>query len=230
MRLALLFYIVIILGGGQISLAGDIAAPMEPRGESIQTFLRKLSKHTGDLFVLELWCKDDEAPDSFTAPLDIAIINKYTSAEKVIPAYFPRLTVTRASEYSHIYYIADSRLRDIKNYTLNREIPKTVFEGRGSQAIIKLSELVPALKPVTWFSNPDVNRMDIGLASINVSFGTEAKTVRRALSGVQTNNVTAGILWIATTRVRGETHETTVGYTVDAAWEKKWNGNETDSK
>ena len=199
----------------------EVADPSAPEGASIQSFLRQLSKLTGDVFVLEFWCKDDDAVESFFAPVDNAILNKYTSAEKVIPAYFPKLKVTRASEYSHIYYISDYRLRDVKNHTLNREIPKTVFEGQGSQAIIKLSELVPALKPMTWFSTPDGNRMDIGLASIKVSFGHEAKTVRQALSGVRTNNATAGILWIATTRVRGETHETTVGYTVDAAWEKK---------
>ena len=218
LHVKILFYLII---GTSLAIGGETPERPLQFGESIQSFLRKLSKHTEDLFVLELWCKDDEAAGGFTAPLDIAIINKYTSAEKVIPAYFPQLKVTRASEYSHIYYVSDSRLRDVKNYTLDQKLPKTQFEGTGSQAISKLSELVPTLKPLTVFSTPDMNRMDVGLASIKVSFGDEGKTVRQALSGVRTNNATSGILWIATTRVRGETHETTVGYTTDAAWEKK---------
>lgn len=200
--------------------AADVAAPREPNGESIQSFLRELSRLTGDVFVLERWCKDDEGPESFNAPVDIAILNKYTSAEKVIPAYFPKLNVTRGSQYGNLYYISDYRLRDLKGYSLNQEIPATQFRGNGTQAISKLSEFVPKLKPITWLSTSDVNRIDPGIAPPKVSFGGEAKTVRQALSSVSTSAHTHGIFWIATTRVRGDTHETTVGYTTDVSPKK----------
>lgn len=199
---------------------GEVADPREPKREFIQSFLRELSRLTGDVFVLELWCKDDEAPETFIAPADIAILNKYTSAEKVIPAYFPKLNVTRGSQYGNLYYISDYRLRDLKAYSLNQDIPPTQFRGDGTQAISKLSELVPTLKPITWYSTHDINCFDKGFAPPKVSFGEEAKTVRQALSSVSTSAHTHGIFWVATTRIRGDTHETTVGYTTDVSPKK----------
>lgn len=193
------------------------AQQSEPREVFLQSFLRELSAKTGDNFVLEKLASDKDGEKNMTAVVDFAIINAYTSPEKIIPVYYREMKVFRSPHNPRLYFVSDARLNDISNYSLLQKIPAMHYKGDERSYIKKLGENGSGIKPTELYSTGNLDRISYGTgAKIDISL--QQSDLRTALSAIISVHESRGIVWVATTRIKDGKHETTVDYTRDAVF------------
>ena len=190
----------------------------------LQDALRELSTRTGDVFALEFFAKTREVPWSQYVPMDVAVMNAYTSPEKLLGAYFPQFRVKRSASWPNLYFISNLEVVNIPDYAMSRRLSKFEVDGPPWQLIARLHDLVPSITEAKSFWIPDLNRAGPSLfhtAPVRVSL--ESVDVRHVLSGVVDLKKTRGIAWVAITRLKDERQETTVAYTQDTVFLKSEN-------
>jgi hypothetical protein len=179
--------------------------------------LRELSLRTGDVFTLETFSKGNDAAMSPNVTMDFAIMNAYTSPEKLLGAYFPAYKVERSPSERKLYFVFHSQVREVRDYGMARKLPAFQFEGNDRGLFARIGEAVPSIKGLDGLFMPDLNKRVL-FPSPKIRVSLPATDVRHALSACINMEKTRGIAWVATTRVKDGLQQTEVAYTRDAVF------------